>query len=82
MTGPTKTADRVSCEEENCHKDYASKAGLKDHMKKVHQSVVLSLVQDVVNFLSPQPARVAETITATSPLERTDGSFTTISIKI
>ena len=38
-------------------------------MKKVHQNVVLSLVQDVVNFLSPQPARVAEPMTVTSQQE-------------
>ena len=54
------TSERCHCDQEGCKKDYASKAGMKDHMKKTHQNVVLSIVQDMMNFLSPQAAKVAE----------------------
>ena len=71
MAGQNKTlSERVVCEQEGCKKDYASKAGMKDHMKKMHQNVMLSIVQDVMNFLSPQAPKVAESVPlALSPKE-------------
>ena len=71
MAGHNKTsAERVICEQEGCSKDYASKSGMKDYMKKTHQNMVMSIVQDVVNFLSPQPVRNASPVgLSTSPKE-------------
>ena len=64
MSANNKTStERFMCEQDGCGKDYASKSGMKEHMKKIHQNIVLSLVQDVVNFLSPQPNKNAEPIT-------------------
>ena len=66
MSGNNKTSgERVFCEQDGCSKDYASKSGMKEHMKKNHQNVVLSMVQDVVNFLSPQPTKNSEPINLT-----------------
>ena len=60
MAGNNKTSgERVICEQDGCGKDYASKSGMKEHMKKTHQNMVMSMVQDVVNFLSPQPVKNA-----------------------
>ena len=69
MAGETKSSDRVNCEDKDCNKNYASKAGMKDHMRKTHQSVVLSLVENVVNFLSPQVDKVSEVVVLKSPRE-------------
>ena len=65
MAGNNKTCERVICEQVGCGKDYASKSGMKEHMKKTHQNMVMSMVQDVVNFLSPQPVKNAAPINLT-----------------
>ena len=68
MTSGTKTSERVKCVENDCEKDYASKSGMKDHVKKAHQSLV-QVVQDVVNFLTPQSQKVSEIVVLASPKE-------------
>ena len=69
MGNESKSSDRVMCQEDGCNKDYASRSGMKEHMKKTHQSVVISMMQNVVNFLSPQTNKVSEVETLTSPKE-------------
>ena len=40
MTSPTETpAPKVVCESKNCGKEYASRGGIKNHLKKSHKAV-------------------------------------------
>ena len=60
MTGQAaENKTKLSCPSDNCQKEYIRKQSLTNHIKSIHQS----LVQGVVNYLSPQPSK-----DATSPV--------------
>ena len=60
MTGQAaENKTKLSCPSDNCQKEYIRKQSLTNHIKSIHES----LVQGVVNYLSPLPSK-----DATSPV--------------
>ena len=54
MTGQAaENKTKLPCPSDNCQKEYTRKQNLTNHIKSIHQS----LVQWVVNYLSPQPPK-------------------------
>ena len=67
MTGQAaENKTKLPCPSDNCQKEYTRKQNLTNHIKSIHQS----LVQGVVNYLSPQPSKDATPpIVLSSPRE-------------
>ena len=60
MTGQAaENKTKLPCPSDNCQKEYTRKQNLTNHIKSIHQS----LVQGVVNYLSPQPSKDTNPLT-------------------